>query len=56
MTCKGVRVDEDGKPVEVADERDHFYVCQACGQAVDKRELGQVLHHEDPGHEPIPTQ
>jgi hypothetical protein len=34
-----------------ADEREHFYVCQEWGQAVDKRDLGQVLHHERSGHE-----
>ena len=45
----GVRV---GAPV--ADEADHFYTCAACGQAVDMRDLGQVFHHEDDGHNPIP--
>jgi hypothetical protein len=35
------------------DEREHFYVCCACGQAVDMRRLGDVFHHEDYGHEPI---
>jgi hypothetical protein len=34
-------------------EAEHFYVCAACGQAVDMRRLGDVLHHEDDGHEPI---
>jgi len=37
-----------------ADEREHFYVCPACGQAVDMRRLGDVFHHEDEGHQPIP--
>lgn len=37
-----------------ADESVHFYVCKACGQAVDKRRLGDVFHHEETGHEPIP--
>jgi hypothetical protein len=36
-----------------ADESEHFYVCAACGRAVDMRDLGQVLHHEQPKHEPI---
>lgn len=40
---------------EPADEAQHFYVCNACGQAVDKRRLGDVFHHEKPGHEPIPA-
>lgn len=39
-----------GEPV---DEAEHFYTCAACGQAVDMRDLGQVFHHEDPGHEPM---
>jgi len=38
----------------VADESEHFYVCAACGQAVDMRDLGQVLHHEMPDHQPLP--
>lgn len=37
------------------DEAEHFYVCEACGQAVDMRRLGDVLHHEDDGHGPIGT-
>lgn len=38
---------------EPADERDHFYTCVACGQSVDKRDLGEVFHHEEPNHEPL---
>jgi len=34
-------------------ENDNFYICAACGQAVDCRDLGQVFHHEELGHEPI---
>lgn len=49
----GARVGPDGQPVTVFDEREHFYSCRACGQAVDKRDLGQVFHHEEAGHEPI---
>jgi hypothetical protein len=40
---------------EPADEAEHFYVCEACGQAVDRRDLAAVFHHEEPGHEPLPT-
>jgi len=40
---------------EPADEREHFYTCAACGQAVDKRDLAAVFHHEDQGHEPLPV-
>ena len=38
---------------EPEDEAEHFYRCQACGQMVDMRDLGQVLHHARTGHEPI---
>ena len=40
---------------EPEDESVHFYVCKACGQAVDKRNLGDVFHHEEKGHAPLPT-
>ena len=40
---------------EPEDELIHFYVCKACGQAVDKRNLGDVFYHEEPGHEPLPS-
>jgi hypothetical protein len=36
-------------------ETDHFYLCPDCGQAVDARDLGQVLHHEEPGHGRMPV-
>ncbi len=49
----GHRVDKDGRPIGVADESRHFYLCGACGQAVDMRDLGAMLHHEEPGHKPI---
>lgn len=42
---------EDGEPT---DPLDHFYVCPACGQPVDKRDLGAVFHHEDKGHDRLP--
>ena len=35
-------------------EQEHFYLCKACGQAVDMRDLGQVFHHEVPAHSPLP--
>ena len=34
----------------------HFYECEACGQAVDVRDLADVFHHEDAGHTPRVTQ
>ena len=39
-----------------ADELAHFYLCAACQQPVDKRDLAAVFHHEDRGHEPLPTE
>jgi hypothetical protein len=27
-----------------------------CAQRVNARDLGQVFHHETPGHRPIPPQ
>ena len=41
---------------ELSDEAEHFYMCEACGQAVDCRRLGDVLHHEESGHAPLPVQ
>jgi hypothetical protein len=37
-------------------EADHFIKCPACGQMIDRRDLGEVFHHELEGHEPLPTQ
>jgi hypothetical protein len=37
-----------GQPVQ---ERQHFFKCQECGQAIDRRSLYQVLHHEEAGHQ-----
>lgn len=40
----------DGKPVPV---QEHFYACPICCQSVDKRDLRQVIWHEQPGHEAL---
>lgn len=49
----GVAIDpKTREPLEL-EEHEHFYVCAACGQAVDIRNLGQVLHHEGGEHEPL---
>lgn len=48
-TIRGRRA--DNLPVG---EEQHFYVCKQCGQALDMRDLGQVFHHEAPGHSPLP--
>jgi hypothetical protein len=42
---------EGGDP---GDPLEHFHVCEGCGQPVDRRDLGAVLHHEDSGHAPLP--
>jgi hypothetical protein len=39
---------------EPSDEREHYLRCPTCGQAVDMRKLGDIFHHEEPGHKPIP--
>jgi len=50
----GGPVDPDtGQQIDVP-EHEHFYICADCGQAVDMRDLGQVFHHEEPGHSPLP--
>ena len=38
---------------EPKDACEHFYVYKQCGQAVDKRDAGQVIHHEKPDHHPL---
>lgn len=38
---------------EYVNERDHFHRCPVCGQAVDWRDLRQVIWHEQPGHRPL---
>lgn len=38
---------------EPEDDGVHFYTCKACRQAVDKRRVCDVIHHEHEGHEPI---
>jgi hypothetical protein len=50
---KGIRGRRIGG--EPTNEAENFYVCKACGQAVDKRDLFAVLHHEVEGHEALPT-
>ena len=40
----------------VEHEVEHFYVCELCGQAVDMRRLGDVLHHVEEDHERLPVQ
>ena len=32
----------------------HNYVCARCGQAVDLDRLGDVLHHDQAEHDPVP--
>lgn len=37
-----------------ADVLDNFEPCPACGQLMDRRDLAAVVHHHQPGHEPLP--
>ena len=39
-----------------ADEIEHFYLCAACHQPVDKRDLFAVFHHEEADHQPLPAE
>ena len=49
----GVPIDpETGEQMSIQ-EHQHYYTCEACKQAVDRRDLGQVFHHEDDGHLPL---
>jgi hypothetical protein len=43
-----------GPEPEPEDEAAHFYVCK-CGQAVDRRRLGDVFHHMQEDHQPLPA-
>lgn len=40
---------------QVRTELDHFLLCPGCGQAIDLRRLGDVFHHDEPGHAPLPV-
>lgn len=51
--CRSVKGRWPSVEPEPEEESFHFYVCKACGQAVDKRRLGDVFHHEGSDHEPI---
>lgn len=33
--------------------REHYEICPECGQAIDLRDLGEVFHHNEPGHKPL---
>ncbi len=53
------RVYPNGAPRAVTlsdppDEAGHYGICPACGQAFDRRELGQVAHHMAPKHQRLP--
>ena len=32
----------------IGSEADHFQLCPDCGQAFDKRDLGELMHHISP--------
>jgi len=40
---------------EPENELEHLMVCPERGQAFDMRRLGDALHHNEPGHKPLPT-
>jgi hypothetical protein len=40
---------------EPKNQHEHFYKCPMCGQQVDRRQLGEVLHHQVLDHKPIPA-
>lgn len=40
----------------ISHRRELSYRCGGCGQRVNARDLGQVFHHETPGHRPIAPQ
>ena len=46
-----------GRALDAQSDKDggHFYTCPMCSQLVDRRQLGEVLHHEIHGHKPIPA-
>lgn len=55
-----MKISELGRPIvgrrhdgEPARESDHFLVCPTCGQAIDLRDLRQVIWHQRPAHEPL---
>lgn len=41
-----------GETIEVP-EHEHFYQCGYCGASVDRRDLEQVLAHEDVVNHPV---
>lgn len=44
-------VDERRADGDRDDYREYFFQCKRCGQAVDTRDLGQVMYHEMPNHD-----
>ena len=50
-SAKGIIGHREGGDPE--NELDNFYKCAECDQSVDMRDLGQVFHHEEDGHEKI---
>lgn len=47
-----------GRPHDgpVDDASKHFIYCPVCGQTFDARDLGQVFHHAEPVHQPLPVE
>ncbi len=45
--------DLPGGPEPGPQTSNDYYGCPACGQAVDRRHLDEVLHHAQEGHKPL---
>lgn len=55
-----MKISELGPPIvgrrhggEPPVEADHFLLCRECGQAIDLRDLRQVIWHQRPDHDPL---
>lgn len=44
-----------GVPASENGSKSHLMICRDCGQAMDLRDFQAVLHHEMPGHNPLPS-
>lgn len=52
--AKGIKGQRVGGPSK--NELGDYYTCAECGQSVFMGDLGEVLHHEEPGHKPLTRQ
>ncbi|RWO52601.1 MAG: hypothetical protein EOS14_34310 [Mesorhizobium sp.] len=47
----GYQSNDHDRPIKP--EAEHFEHCPICGQDFDMRDLGPVLHHAKPEHQPL---